>query len=86
MGITAITSISQLNEILSKDKDKLSVKCSLTSDITEIVLIAQVIDFHATWYGSFPLSGYVSLTKKSGVVPATPSHQNMRHFPRNTPM
>ena len=28
MAITIITSISQLNGILSKDKDKLSVKCS----------------------------------------------------------
>ena len=59
MAIVTITSISQLNGILSKDKDKLSVKCSLTSDITEIVLIAQVIDFHATWYDSVPLPVYV---------------------------
>jgi hypothetical protein len=40
MAIVSITSISQLNGILSKDKEKLSVKCSLTSDITEMVLIA----------------------------------------------
>jgi hypothetical protein len=38
--ITVITSISQLNGILAKDKEKLSVKCSLIADITNIVLIA----------------------------------------------
>ena len=40
MGIITITSISQLNGILSEDKDKLSVKRSLIGDMTEIVLIA----------------------------------------------
>lgn len=40
MGIITITSISELNLILSRDKNKLSVKCSLVRDITEIVLIA----------------------------------------------
>ena len=40
MGIITVTSISQLNAILCKDENKLSVKCSLIGDITEIVLIA----------------------------------------------
>ena len=43
MSIIPITSIAQLNGILSKDKEKLSVTCSLTSDITEIVLNAASI-------------------------------------------